>query len=90
MSFFLICKNLLTLIGNTHFLNGFCITEKMISGGFKKMCQNLCKINEKSRDSERPGYAVYERIAQIGLIYDMKKKSVEDILIAISPRFKSN
>jgi hypothetical protein len=47
---------------------------------------------KKSRDSERPGYAVYERIAQNtnGLIYDMKKKSVEDVLIAISPKIKAN
>jgi hypothetical protein len=47
---------------------------------------------KKPRDSNRPGYAVYERIAQNtnGLIYDMKKKSVEDVLIAISPKLKPN
>ncbi len=36
ISFFLLCKNLLTLIRNTHFINVFCITEKMILGIFKK------------------------------------------------------
>jgi hypothetical protein len=34
--FFLMCKNMLTLIGKTHFANDFCITEIMISGVFKK------------------------------------------------------
>jgi hypothetical protein len=47
---------------------------------------------QKPRDSSRPGYAVYERIARNtnGLIYDMKKKSVEDVLIAISPKIQAN
>ncbi len=36
ISFFLICKNLLTLIWSALFLNVFCIIEKMISGVFKK------------------------------------------------------
>jgi hypothetical protein len=35
--FFLICNNLLTFKGNTYFLNGFCITEKMISGVFNNL-----------------------------------------------------
>jgi hypothetical protein len=51
--------------------------------------KSKCK---KPRDSARPGYAVYERIAKNtnGLIYDMKKKSVEDVLIAISPKLQPN
>jgi hypothetical protein len=59
-SFFLICKNLLTLIGNTHFLNGSCITEKMISGvfkkknGFKRFCRFCSKIVIYFRDSKIP------------------------------------
>ncbi len=36
ISFFLICKNRPTLWRITHFINGFCITEKMILGIFKK------------------------------------------------------
>lgn len=47
---------------------------------------------KKPRNSARPGYAVYERLAQgtNGLIYNMKKKSVEDVLIAVSSKIKSN
>jgi hypothetical protein len=36
ISFFLLRKNLLNLIRNTHFINVFCITEKIILGIFKK------------------------------------------------------
>ncbi len=36
ISFFLIYKNLLTFMGNTHFLNGFCITEKNHIRRFQK------------------------------------------------------
>jgi hypothetical protein len=32
----MLCKNRLTLWRITHFINGFCITEKMILGVFKK------------------------------------------------------
>jgi hypothetical protein len=36
ISFFLIWKNQVTLIWNTNFINGFCITEKLILSVFKK------------------------------------------------------
>jgi hypothetical protein len=50
ISFFLLCKNRPTLWRITHFINVFCITEKMILGIFKKKRQ-YCHIVNKIKSS---------------------------------------
>ncbi len=89
--FSLVCKNLLTLIWNTHFINGFCTTEKIILGVSKKGMQEISISRQNIRTT--PQFQVHHRISKSDIIYAQtfwnSNISVKILLQFFNTKFKT-